>query len=106
LGFTGSTSSNLIDLHSELSPVRKKSWEHDYVNHDVAPQVEKVENGNDVFDMRKFLPLLVTWQLNEPIFTFRTIFDHPDCWCHKPVPPETAAGARTLVPWPHQQKRG
>jgi len=50
---TGSTSSNLIDLHSELSPVSKRSWEHDYVNHDVAPHAEKLENGNDVFDMRK-----------------------------------------------------
>ncbi|CAB3363562.1 Hypothetical predicted protein [Cloeon dipterum] len=47
----GSTSSNLIDLHSELSPVHKKSWEHDYVNHDVA---DKLDNGNDVFDMQPF----------------------------------------------------
>jgi hypothetical protein len=33
--------------------VSKRSWEHDYVNHDVAPHAEKLENGNDVFDMRK-----------------------------------------------------
>ncbi|CAB3384664.1 Hypothetical predicted protein [Cloeon dipterum] len=32
----GSTSSNFIDLNSELSLVHKKIWEHDYVNYDVA----------------------------------------------------------------------
>ncbi|KAF4530747.1 hypothetical protein B566_EDAN007969 [Ephemera danica] len=50
-----STGSNLIDLHSELPPSRRR-WEHDYVNNDISPQPESRETqpANDVFDMQPF----------------------------------------------------
>lgn len=53
-----STGSNLIDLHSELPPSRRR-WEHEYVNNDINTEARGVEAQppKDVFDMRKLITL-------------------------------------------------